>query len=79
MSNLNYWVENLDELDLVVASIQKMATNHAGDPDPVQNLVGFESGLNIKVENQFKIKLFLQYLWTKVISDLSAYYYSAGA
>ena len=31
MSNLNYWVENLDELDLVVASIQKMATNHAGD------------------------------------------------
>jgi len=30
MSNLNYWVENLDELDLVVASIQKMATNHAG-------------------------------------------------
>jgi len=29
MSNLDSWVKNLDELDMVVASVQKLGQNHA--------------------------------------------------
>ncbi|XP_023336328.1 globin isoform X2 [Eurytemora carolleeae] len=30
MSTLNFWVSNLDDIDLVVASVQKTGRNHSG-------------------------------------------------
>ena len=33
MSNLNFWVQNLDDLDLVVESIKKLGETHKGKQD----------------------------------------------